>query len=96
MKFEWDLGKAETNIRKHGVAFSEASLIFADVFVLSVPDPDHSGDEDRWLSMGIGGSGKLLTVVHTFRKRNGDETVRIISARKATSREQAQYRKRRR
>jgi uncharacterized protein len=94
LRFEWDPDKAETNIRKHGVSFSESCLVFADPFVLSFPDPDHSGDEDRWISLGVGGPGKLLIVVHTYRKRNGDEIVQIITARRATVRERRQYRKR--
>jgi uncharacterized protein len=94
LRFEWDTVKAHENVRKHRDSFSEACLVFADPSILSLPDPDHSAEEDRWISLGVGLPGRLLAVVHVYRKRNGDEVVRIISARRATTRERQTYRER--
>lgn len=87
MDFEWDDAKAETNLRKHGVSFPEASTVFADPLALTGYDPRHSDDEDRYLTMGLSADGRLLVVSHTDR---GD-AVRIISAREATRAERKDY-----
>ncbi len=87
MDFEWDETKAESNERKHGVNFREAMTVFADPLSITGDDPGHNDDEDRFLTMGMSVSGRLLVLSHTDR---GD-VVRIISARKATRRERKDY-----
>jgi len=79
MKFEWDPNKAARNLQKHGVSFHEAATVFGDLLSTTYPDPDHSDDEDRYITIGLSGSGRLLFVSHADR---GDR-VRIISAREA-------------
>jgi uncharacterized protein len=87
LTFEWDPIKARTNLQKHGVSFSEAVSAFMDQLSVTVPDPDHSDDEERFLLLGLSDTERLLIVVHTFR----GETIRIISARAANRRERRQY-----
>ena len=87
MEFEWDEAKAQTNRRKHGIDFETAVYVFSDPFAIERADPwSHGNGEDRFLLTGFGG-GSLLTVVYTER---GD-TIRIISARRATRREHDDY-----
>jgi len=95
MRFEWDPGKAKANERKHKVGFSEACLIFADKFELTLRDEAHSDDEERWITVGQLPDGKCLVVVHTFSSISGEEAVRIISARTATKPELKLYHERR-
>ena len=85
--FEWDERKAKQNIRKHGVSFEEAATVFGDQFSITIYDPLHSEDEDRFVILGMSSKNPLLVVVHTER---GDK-IRIISARKATKKERKQY-----
>ena len=87
MDFEWDDAKAESNERKHGVSFVEAETVFGDPLSLTGYDPNHSGDEDRYITMGMSTEGRLLIVSHTDR---GDK-VRLISARVASRRERRDY-----
>ena len=87
MEFEWDDAKAESNLLKHGVSFAEAMSVFADDLALTAYDPDHSDDEDRYITMGLSADGRLLIVSHTDR----DQAIRIISAREATNRERRDY-----
>lgn len=87
VEFEWDPSKAARNLRKHGVSFVEAASAFADPLSLTIDDPDHSVDEERFLLLGASYRGRLLVVAHTVRR----ETLRIISARKATRRERIGY-----
>ena len=87
MDFEWDDSKAESNERKHGVSFTEAMTVLADPLSLTGYDPDHSDDEDRFITMGLSAAGRLLLVSHTDR----GEKVRIISARKASWPERRDY-----
>jgi uncharacterized DUF497 family protein len=87
MEFEWDDSKAEANERKHGVSFAEAETVFADPLALTGYDPGHSGEEDRYITMGTSITGRLLVVSHTDRAEN----VRIISAREASRRERRDY-----
>lgn len=91
MRFEWDEAKNQANIRKHGIDFREAAYVFSDPHALSIPDDEHSDDEERWVLLGRNRNEKILLVVHTFRQ--GD-SIRLISARKATPAEQATYLKR--
>ena len=94
MKFEWDPNKEAINIKKHGVSFEQAAYVFADQFSLSMFDNEHSNQEDRWLILGKSNNEMLLLIVHTFRNSDNEETVRIISARKATKNEEKTYKKR--
>lgn len=90
--FDWDPAKAAGNRRKHGVGFELAATVFQDPLALSCFDEAHSTVEERWVTLGLAGNGRLLVVVHTF--ENLDEhnsAVRIISARIATKREQRNY-----
>jgi uncharacterized DUF497 family protein len=87
MHFEWDRKKAVANRRKHGVTFAEASSTLRDPFSATAHDPDHSDDEDRFVTFGVSSLGRLLAVSHTDR---GD-AVRIISARVATNVERQIY-----
>ena len=86
--FEWDLAKAVGNRRKHGVGFELAATVFRDPLALSRLDEEHSEAEERWVTLGQAGNGRLLTVVHTFTEMDErNATVRIISARMAAKRE---------
>ena len=91
-EFEWDPAKAASNLRKHQVSFQLAATVFQDQFMWSIPDEDHSDQEDRWITMGIARNGQLLAVSHTEASTDGDTTsVRIISARPASPKERRQY-----
>lgn len=92
MKFEWDDNKAQSNIEKHGVTFEEATSVFEDYNSLFRDDPDHSEDEDRFLILGMSTQLRVLVVCHCIRE---EDTIRIISARKATKNEKKQYEDRR-
>lgn len=87
MEFEWDENKADRNLKKHKVAFSEASTVFGDPLSVTFPDPDHSIEEDRFITVGTSNRGRVLVVSHT----NRGDRIRIISARKATPRERKTY-----
>jgi len=87
LSFEWDVQKANANLRKHGVSFEEAATAFGDPLSVTIPDPDHSEDEDRFILMGSTYRGRILVVVHTDRGDN----IRIISARRATRTERRDY-----
>lgn len=90
--FEWDPPKAERNLRRHGVTFEESATAFLDPLALSLPDVDHSDDEERWITQGLTERGKLTVVVHTFREVSDNRAVvRIISARRSTKRERQLY-----
>jgi hypothetical protein len=88
MRFEWDRLKDEENRTKHGVSFEEASSVFADPLAATIPDPDHSQTEMRFLTMGLSSTGRLVVVSHTEEE---DDLFRIISAREATSHERKAY-----
>ena len=87
LELEWDPLKALGNLSKHGVSFREASTVFGDPLSVTVPDPDHSRDEARCVTVGMSSNRRILVVIHTDR---GDR-VRIISARPATRRETMIY-----
>jgi uncharacterized DUF497 family protein len=87
LSFEWDDQKAIKNLAKHEVSFEEASTVFADPLSLTIADPLHSDDEDRFVTLGESGEGRLLVVVFTERGDN----IRIITARRATRRERKDY-----
>ena len=87
MKFEWDYDKASSNLAKHSVSFEEATTVFGDTLSFTVPDPDHSEDEERFLIFGINEQGRHLVISFTER---GDR-IRFISARQMTRREIRAY-----
>ncbi|MFW5862919.1 MAG: BrnT family toxin [Spirochaetota bacterium] len=91
MKFEWDQHKAEKNVKKHNISFENAAFVFADKDALTIFDEDHSDLEDRWITLGQIPIGSVILVVHTYRKTNREEVIRIISARTATKSELKQY-----
>lgn len=92
IQFAWDPRKAQSNQSKHEVGFEAAATVFEDARSVTIHDGQHSGAEDRWLTLGCDRSGKLLVVVHTWQEKAAvGAHVRIISARPATRRERQQY-----
>ena len=87
MRFKWDPNKERRNKRKHGVGFQEATTVFGDALAVTVSDPDHSMGEERLVTVGQSTAGRLLVVYHV---EQGD-TIRIISARRATVHERQDY-----
>lgn len=87
MIYEWDPEKAKANLRNHAVSFEEAATLFLDPLAVTYPDPDHSEEEGREITIGQSGRQRVLFVSHIQR---GDR-IRIISARKATRRERKQH-----
>jgi len=86
--FEWDTNKAVVNFQKHKVTFERATGVFRDPNAISIPDEDHSADEERWVTIGIDQAGSVMVVVHTFVPLAADLCkIRVISARKATQTE---------
>jgi hypothetical protein len=85
-EFEWDIAKAQANMRKHGVTFMEAARAFLDPFAVDLPDVTHP---ERLILLGVTMPKRLLYVVYTERTTSG--RLRIISARKATRHEQKNY-----
>ena len=77
MRFEWDPGKAAENLVNHGVSFEEAATVFRDALSATGSDPDHSFDEERFVTFDISTGGRLLAIAHT----DDDDTIRILSAR---------------
>jgi uncharacterized DUF497 family protein len=88
MYFSWDPRKASANFRKHRVSFDEASTAFADPLSITVPDPDHSTDETRFLLVGRSARQRVLVVIHAERS---ESVIRLISARLACRRERRIY-----
>jgi uncharacterized DUF497 family protein len=85
--YEWDPRKARTNLAKHGVPFAEVATVFDDPRAQTIRDAANSQSEDRFLTIGRAGSGRLLAVAHSYR---GDR-IRVISARPATQRERNRH-----
>lgn len=92
MRIVWDPRKAASNLKKHGVAFEEAATIFGDPFAMTFPDPDHSYDEDRFLTFGLSMRGRAIVASHA----GTSDTIRLISVRQMTAREQRDYERSRR
>ena len=67
IQFEWDPAKAKINLRKHGIAFREAVTVLRDPLGITIFDPDHSDEEDRFITFGFSAAGRLLMVAHTER-----------------------------
>ena len=88
-KFVWDDDKFESNLRKHGVSFVEAVTVFDDDEVQYYYDHSHSGNEDRFIALGMSRFSNLLVVCHCYREN--DEYIRVISAREATKTEKKYY-----
>ena len=86
-RFSWDPAKAASNHRRHWVTFEEATTTFGDPLSITVPDPEHSVDELRFVLVGLSDRQRLLVVVHA----TWGEVIRIISARLATRRERNVY-----
>jgi uncharacterized protein len=91
LRFEWDENKNLANQKKHNVSFETACGVFADQMAISIFDPDHSDDEERYVLTGKSFNELILVVVHTYRDGDDIEIVRIISARKATQKEKQAY-----
>ncbi len=87
MKIEWDPRKAKSNLKKHGVSFEEAATALSDFMAVTGADPDHSITEQRYVTLGLSEKGRLVVVSHTEK----GETIRIISARKASKGEREIY-----
>ena len=85
--FSWDPKKSAANLEKHGVSFEDASTAFGDPLSVTVGDPNHSGDETRFVLVGQSFRGRLLVVVHSEQ----ENSIKIISAREATRRERRDY-----
>ena len=89
IKFEWDIVKAASNKKKHGVSFEEAQSVFYDEFAVQFLDEDNSVSEERFLMLGFSDEARLLIVCHC--ERDQGNIIRIISARKATKNESNYY-----
>jgi len=89
MRIIWDEHKNRENIKKHKVSFEEAQTVFYDPNGKLIDDPDHSDEEKRYIILGLSKILHLLVVCHCYREN--DETIRIISARKATKKETEYY-----
>jgi uncharacterized protein len=85
--FEWDVAKADANVRKHGVRFEESRPVFDDPSAITIADDGADALEERFVTMGMGALGRVLTVVYTYRGHN----IRVISARVAIAHERAEY-----
>lgn len=91
IRFVWDSQKSKTNLKKHGVGFEEARTVFYDPHAIQYDDPDHSGDEDRFILLGLSARLNVLVVCHCYREK--ESVIRIISARKADKKEREGYRR---
>ena len=90
--FTWDAGKATRNLRKHGVSFEEAATVFADPDAFEWEDLEHSHKENRFKRLGISSQGRILILVYSYRRTKDDkETLRIITARRASPKEREAY-----
>ncbi len=87
MPFEWDVSKARSNFKKHGVRFSETLPVFEDDYAITIPDDSSDPGESRFVSIGTGAKGRVLVVAYCYRKRK----IRIISARDAEPQERREY-----
>ena len=94
-RLEWDPVKAKRNANDHGVTFEQAATVFLDAGLASQLDEQHGDEEERWVSLGLDRSTRLLVVCHTYREiTERSASIRIFSARKATRRESKDYEKR--
>ena len=90
--FEWDTNKARTNLSKHKISFESATSVFRDKNAISISGEEHSEYEERWLTIGMDEITRTLVVIHTYISIDENScNIRIISARKATKKEQQIY-----
>ena len=89
IEFSWDARKARENLKKHRVTFEEASTVFYDENAIEFFDPEHSRDEERFLMLGLSGRLRIMVVSYCLRKEGSE--IRVISARKATKKEEKVY-----
>lgn len=90
LRFDWDPSKSAANVRKHGVSFEEAESVFYDEHAVLLDDPDHSGEENRFVMLGVSLRLRILVACHCY--RSGGSIIRLISARRATRQERETYR----
>jgi len=88
-RFEWEPRKANANLKKHGITFEEAKSVFYDDHAKLLDDPDHSDEEERFVLLGLSHTLRVLLVCHCYRSEGN--IIRIISARKATTKESKDY-----
>lgn len=91
MKFEWDANKDFANQKKHGLSFSEAIEIFEDPLHVSILDKRYSYFEERWITVGMTKGQSIIVAVNLYFDDEGEEVIRIISAREATNNEREKY-----
>ncbi len=91
MRFEWNEEKNILNLQKHGLSFEEAKEVFEDLFHISKLDHRFDYFEERWITLGSTKKGKIVVVANMFFDENGEEIIRIISARKANQKERKFY-----
>jgi len=89
IEFAWDRRKARSNLAKHGVSFGEAQTVFLDENARLINDPDHSGEEERFVLLGYSFQARCLIVSHFYRESSS--LIRLISARRATTHEEELY-----
>jgi uncharacterized DUF497 family protein len=89
IQFAWDRRKSQSNLVKHGVSFEEAQTVFLDESARLIDDPDHSGEEERFVPLGYSFRARCLIVSHCYRE--SDSAIRLISARRATAQEEEVY-----
>ena len=90
-RFDWDPAKNRENLRKHDVSFETAATAFEDQWILSRKDLSHDDAEERYNALGEIAPGVVLFVVYTYREQDGDEVIRMISARSASAQEKRIY-----
>jgi len=91
VQFEWSKEKNRLNIEKHGISFEEAKEVFLDPLHISKLDHRFDYFEERWITVGATKENKILVVANIFFDENGEEIIRIISARKANQKERSFY-----
>ena len=89
ISFEWDEAKSRSNLKKHGVSFEEARSVFFDEYAVQFFDEENSPEEDRFILLGMSSHSRILVVCHS--ERAGGSVIRVISARKATTKERSFY-----
>jgi hypothetical protein len=89
IEFSWDTQKARENLKKHRVSFEEATTVFYDENAIEYFDPDHSRNEERFLMLGLSGRLRIMVISYCLRKKGSE--IRIISARRATKKEEKVY-----
>jgi len=89
LRFEWEPRKATANLKKHGITFEEAKSVFYDDHAKLLDDPDRSDEEERFVLLGLSHTLHVLLVCHCYRSEGN--IIRIISARKATTKESKDY-----